>query len=249
MTDHRPVLWQYTFSNYNEKVRWTLDFKRIPHRRRSLLPGSPRALAFSRGTGTIPVLDLDGERIVDSTRIIETLERRFEERPLYPGDEAARSRALELEDYFDEHAGHDLRRVAFWDLRDVPGYLAAFTATGFGGVARAWMRASGSVAWAYASRRYGFNEADVDRSRRQVIVALDRLVDELRGRDHLVGSDFTVADLTAASLMYPLAWPDELQYSPPAPPRWEFAKSLADHPAVGWIRDTYRRYRGVSAEA
>jgi glutathione S-transferase len=249
MNDQPPVLWHYTFSNYNEKARWALDFKRIPHRRRSLLPGSPRALRFSAGDGTLPAVDMDGERIVDSTRIIEALDRRFAERPLYPADDRARSRALELEDYFDEHAGHDVRRVAFWDLRDEPGYLAAFTATGFGGMARTWMRASGSIAWAYASRRYGFNEADVDRSRRQVVVALDRLVEELGGGDHLVGDDFTVADLTAASLLYPLAWPDELQYSPPAPPRWEFGESLADHPSVGWIRETYRRYRGVSAEA
>ena len=34
-----PVLWQFKYSHYNEKARWALDFKRIPHRRRSLLPG------------------------------------------------------------------------------------------------------------------------------------------------------------------------------------------------------------------
>ena len=117
MTSSRPVLWQYTFSNYNEKVRWTLDHRRIPHERRNILPGSPRALWLS-ARGTIPLLDLDGKRIMDSTRIIEALERRYEERPLYPADPADRARALELEDFFDENAGHDVRRVAFWDTRD-----------------------------------------------------------------------------------------------------------------------------------
>lgn len=32
-------LLQFRHSPYNEKVRWALDLKRVPHRRRSLLPG------------------------------------------------------------------------------------------------------------------------------------------------------------------------------------------------------------------
>jgi len=52
------------------------------------------------------VLDLDGERIVDSTRIIPALERRWPDPSLYPADLCERERALALEDYFDEHAGH-----------------------------------------------------------------------------------------------------------------------------------------------
>jgi hypothetical protein len=35
-----PVLcWQFALSHYVEKVRWALDLKRVPHVRRSLLPG------------------------------------------------------------------------------------------------------------------------------------------------------------------------------------------------------------------
>src|SRR5919109_5395282 len=77
-----PVLWQYNFSNLNEKVRWALDYKGVAHVRRSLLPNGPRAMLFSL-RGTLPVLDLDGDRIVDSTRIIEALERRYPEPALY----------------------------------------------------------------------------------------------------------------------------------------------------------------------
>ena len=76
-----PVLWHYTFSNFNEQVRWTLDHKRIPHVRHAVLPGGPRALWHSRN-GTYPLLDLDGRRIMDSTRIIEALEERDPAPPL-----------------------------------------------------------------------------------------------------------------------------------------------------------------------
>src|SRR3982750_4998305 len=76
VSDGLPVLWQYSFSNYNEKARWALDFKGIRHRRRSVRPGSPRGLWMSRGDRTLPVLDLAGTQIMDSTRIIAALEER-----------------------------------------------------------------------------------------------------------------------------------------------------------------------------
>jgi hypothetical protein len=43
----------------------------------------PRAMFFSL-RGTLPVLDIEGERIVDSTHIVEALERRYPEPALYP---------------------------------------------------------------------------------------------------------------------------------------------------------------------
>jgi glutathione S-transferase len=244
--DGVPVLWQYNFSNFNEKARWALDFKQVPHERRSLLPGFPRAMAFSL-RGTLPVLDLGGERIMDSTRIIEALEHRFPERPLYPPDDAERRRALELEELFDERAGHDMRRVAFWELREDPGYMASYLATEQGTPVHTAIRAGIPVAWQFMKRRYDFSEDEFRRSREALVTALDRIEAERGGGEHLVGESFSVADLTAAALLFPLAWPDELQYDYPEPPRSEFRESVRDHPAVAWVRETYRRHRGRSA--
>ena len=78
---------------FNERVRWTLDYKRIPHRRRVL--GADYLIRAWRATGrgTLPILFLDGRAIGDSTHIIAALEERYPEPPLYPGDAAARQRA------------------------------------------------------------------------------------------------------------------------------------------------------------
>jgi hypothetical protein len=59
-----PVLWQLELSHYNEKVRWALDYKRVPHIRRSLLPGLHilKAKRLTGDTSTTPVLTLDGGR-------------------------------------------------------------------------------------------------------------------------------------------------------------------------------------------
>ncbi len=244
--DGLPVLWQYNFSNFNEKVRWALDFKGIPHVRRSLVPGFPRALLFSQ-RGTLPILDIEGRRVVDSTRILEALESRQPDPPLYPADPDERRRALELEDHFDEHVGHEGRRVFFYDLRDDPGYLSRFVTTGSGPLVRGFVRAVWPVAMRFAGRRYSFYEADVEEARGKLVAALDRIEAETRATGYLVGSSFSVADLTAAALLYPLAWPAEIQYQIAEPPSRPFFEEGTRHPGAEWIREMYRRHRGTSA--
>src|SRR5215467_1140223 len=117
-----PVLWQLEISHYNEKVRWALDYKRVRHIRRSLLPGAHmvKAKQLTGDTLTTPVLTVQGRSIGDSTRIIAEIEERWPQPPLYPADAEERSRALELEDYFDEELGPHIRRAAYSELLPRP---------------------------------------------------------------------------------------------------------------------------------
>jgi glutathione S-transferase len=106
-------LLQFPYSHYNEKARWALDLKHVPHARRNLLPG-PHMLPIKRLTGqtTVPVLRI-GERVVPgSARIIDELEQRYPEPPLYPADPALRKWALEIQACFDEEIGPRVRRCA-----------------------------------------------------------------------------------------------------------------------------------------
>jgi glutathione S-transferase len=246
-----PVLWQYSFSNFNEKARWALDHKGIRHRRRSVMPGTPLGLWMSRGDRTLPVVDLDGTRVMDSTAIIAALEERQPEPALYPSDPDKRRRALELEDFFDENAGHDMRRVGFCELRDQMDYGLEFMTTdqprAKAAVGRVALRASFPFVWRYLSKRYTFSEEAEERSRGTLVAALDRIEAERAGGDYLVGDGFTVADLTAAALLYPLVWPPEFQYELPDAPPSAFFDSLREHPACQWIAETWRRNRGSSA--
>jgi glutathione S-transferase len=91
-----------------------------------------------------------------------------------------------------------------------------------------------------------FNEEAAERSRATVVAALDRIESERGGGEFLGGDPFTVADIAAAALLYRLAWPPQYPYELPEPPS-EFLDSVLEHPAVGWIGDTYRRHRGRSA--
>src|SRR5436190_13085660 len=206
-----PLLWHLPISHFSEKVRWALDWKRVPHRRRVMPPGLHPfgGLLLTSGRGfTMPRLVLDGRRIGDSTAIISALEERFPSRSLYPADRAERARALELEDWFDENVGPYARQWGFNALLSEPEAVRAFAIK-----QTEWARvavppeAFAPIAKVFLAVRYSTaDESGVEEARRKLVEGLDRLEAELeRGSgEFLVGSGFTIADLTAAALLYPL---------------------------------------------
>jgi len=252
MTETKPVLWQLDISHYSEKVRWALDRKQVPHVRRSPLPGThiPIAFALTRGQSiTLPLLQLEGSAIADSTAIIAALEQRYPEPPLYPADPEQRRRALELEDFFDEELGPHARLLPFYELINEPAMFAEVASAAVPGPLGEAKGFIGAYARAYTSLRFGANSDEgAARAREKIVAALDRLDAELEtgGGEFLVGDSFSVADLTAASLFYPVVGPDEGPLPPeaPTPPAFErFREELRDRPGYRWVEETFRRHR------
>ena len=100
-----PLLWQLTISPYSEKVRWALADKGVAHERRAPAPGLHMAVALwltGGRTATLPVLELDGRAIGDSTAIIGALEERYPEPALLPPDPADRAAIRLLCARFDD---------------------------------------------------------------------------------------------------------------------------------------------------
>src|SRR6266699_3067565 len=221
-----PLLWHIPLSHFNEKVRWTLDYKRIAHRRQVL--GADYLIRAWRATGrgTLPILFLDGRAIGDSTHIIAALEERYPEPPLYPGDAAALHRAL---------AGRLFRRAAR------PGAArghrhAALPARSGPRVARA----------DDGHARQGLPDAAAAGADLPGVLPLppqDQRLEargrsrhrERRARPNRAGAAgprvsrrrcVTVADLTAAAML----------------------GALLQHPATQWAAGVYRLHRGRSAE-
>jgi glutathione S-transferase len=248
----RPALWHIPFSHYSEKARWALDYKGIAHRRRVL--GSDYLIQLWRATGQgkLPVLWLDGRAIADSTRIIAALEEQYPEPPLYPRDSAARQRALALEDDLDETLGPALRAAIVTPLfRHDPDIALRVLTTGMGSKAYPGLRRVLRVFPWYYRLRYKISESDLERDRATVAVTLDRIEQERQGRAYLVGEGFSVADLTAASLVGPVLQPPELQYRLQVElPAYleDYRTLLLRHPAVQWAAGIYRLHRGHSAE-
>ena len=247
-----PVLWHLKVSHYNEKARWALDYKRVPHVRRAAVPGRHQAIAAElTGGRTFPVLVLDGEAIGDSTRIIEALERRYPEPPLHPSDPVARHRALELEDFFDEELGPHSRLLALHHmLPDASLLLGAFVPD-LDGVRLLIARAAFPRVRRRVISDFGIDERSVALAFEKLREAGERFRAELQPSGYLVGDGFTVADLTLASLLAPLVAPVGFPYPQPqrghpllAPVR----DALSEQGLTGWTREIYRRHRSPSAE-
>ena len=251
----KPVLWHIPVSHYSEKARWALAHKGVEHERRAPLPGAHMAVAMwlTRGQEkTFPVLSLDGRNVGDSTAIIEALERRWPDPPLYPEDPAERRRALQLEEYFDEELGPQVRLLGWHELRKDQEAMGEVTRTmvpgpmrklpGWEGVARGF-----GTAFTQVRYRVAADEA-AEAARRDVLAGFDRLEAELEssGGEYLAGERFSVADLTAAALLYPIVNPPEgPQVLPSNQPAGfaEFVDSVSDRPGYTWVAETYRRHR------
>lgn len=252
MAQTEPTLWQLEISHYSEKARWALAHKGVKHRRRSPLPGSHMlaALTLTRGReSTFPILQLDGHTVGDSSAIIAALEQRYPDRPLYPTDPEQRRRALELEEFFDEELGPYARLLPFHELVNEPAIFAEVAASV---VPAPLGKAKGMVglyARTYTSLRFGVKDAAAAATAREKIVAaMDRLDAELaaNGGEYLVGESFSVADLTAASLFYPVVGPEGGPLPPdsPTPPAFErFRDSLRDRPGFAWVEEMFGRHR------
>ncbi len=250
MSDSLPTLWQINVSHFSEKARWALAWKNVEHRRRAPAPGAHMAVALwlTRGSHyTFPILSIDGRQIGDSTAIIAALEERHPDPPLYPSDPAERRRALELEDFFDEELGPHIRRVAWYEYGNDPERFAALMEETAPAPLARFGRPTAAYARLYTSLRFGARSAEgAELARAKVLTALDRLEAELGDGEYLVGDDFSVADLTAASLFYPLAQPEEGPISPDQPSAKgfeRFREPLEERHGIKWVREMFRRHR------
>ena len=247
-----PLLWHIPLSHFNEKVRWTLDYKRIAHHRQVLGPDYLIRAWRATGRGTLPILFLDGRAIGDSTDIIAALEDRYPDPPLYPSDAAARDRALALEDCFDEQLGPALRAAFITPLfRHDPDIALRVLTTGMPDKAYQNLLPLVRFFPTFYRFRHKISDKKLEADRATVNTMLERIEQERQGRAYLVGDVFTVADLTAAAMLSPVLQPPEIQYPlrVDLPPYLrDYRAKLLEHPAAHWAADIYQRHRGRSAE-
>jgi glutathione S-transferase len=247
------VLWHIELSHYNEKVRWALDYKGIPHQRRVPMPGlhGARAMMLTRGAQRrLPVLNLEGRRIGDSTAIIAALEDYRPEPPLYPEDPADRARALELEEYFDEQLAPAVRRFVWHHTLPDTDAVAASLFTKPSQTRERLLRATAPLASRLVRADYSVNDETAAQAQGEIVAAMDRLEAELGPSGYLVGERFSVADLSAASLFTPLLAPPERPYVPATvvPVVGQLRDELGARPGGEWVYEMYARHRSASAE-
>lgn len=246
-------LWQFRASPYNEKIRWALDFKRIEHRRRSVLPGLHIGPIKSRtGQAATPILQLDGKWLSGSSAIAAALDARFPDPPLFPADPASRAAVLEIEKRFDDDFGPRMRRATFGQLLPTPRYLARVFAAGRSSLTQAAYGMLIPLASSAIRKGNGITGPEsIADGERAIDEAFAFVSQRLNGRPYLVGDRFTLADLTAAAFVAMvcdfLGTPMEKPKPVPASIA-SWSARWAVKPAALWARGIYKQHRLVAKD-
>lgn len=241
------VLYQFARSHFNEKARWALDYKGIVHERRNLLPGL-HAFKMKRlsGLSLTPVLTYNRTVIAGSSQIAGFLDDLLPDaRRLIPVDNAAE--ALGLVENLDEMLGPAVRTTVFSTIIDDLDYIGRIFGDDRGPLMQSTYRLLLRVFKKSLRRATGLNNPSrVATAKEESVRMMDLLGARLGPEGYLVGDRFSIADLTAAALLAPLANPDhaDMRFPEPRPEAVEqLHAEMAQHPMINWVREIYRLYR------
>ncbi len=233
-------------SHYNEKARWALDWKQVPHTRRATVPGV-HAVVASRlaGSSTFPILQIGDSVFSDSTDIVAALDERWPARPLLPADPTERQRALELEEQFDSVLAPAIRSLVYQHLLIDPALSAKFLAVGGGRGRELALRLVQPVMASKMRQLFRVPPVGDQQPLETVISEVEKLGQLTEGKTFLVGDSFTVADLSAAAFLAPLVCLDALPIALPTPPKslQLISETVAAMPGGQWAASTYRAFR------
>lgn len=246
------TLHQFLYSHYNEKVRWALAYKGIPHRRQTYLPGPhARAIRKLSGQTQTPVCESDNTVVAGSAAIIEHLEVVAPKPALYPQDPVLKSEALQWQQRADETLGPATRTVLFAELIEEPDYLCGIFSAEAGSFKRTLYRRIFPLAKALMAKGNGLSTKDkIVRATEVATNFMDEIAATTEDRPYLVGDQFSVADLTCAALIAPLCTPlcDDMTRPTPIPPRIQaFVQRWSRHQACVWTEDIFTKHRPPAA--
>ena len=107
-------LFQSQTSMFCEKVRIVLALKKVPYEVVDVKKDDRKSLIEFSGQRKVPVMDYDGQCVIDSTFISALLEQKYSQSSIYPSGTSDKGLCLMLEDWSDEvliHAIHLMRRA------------------------------------------------------------------------------------------------------------------------------------------
>lgn len=249
-TDLPFTLYTIAMSHFSEKIRWLLDVEGFPYREVALTPVfhvRPALLMGRRGRTTVPVLREGRHAVQDSTRIIEWLSQQRGQRGLQTLPPEHRAEIMALEDSFDRIGDSVVRYLYQRGFEHREFILSLWTRFATPAQSR-FLRATYPLIREVFKVKLWIYPSAARRAEQRLDEALRLLEAQLAdGRTHLVGNRLTVADITAAALLAPLACPPEhAVYGAPS-----YIEKMAlggstwqDRPGLVWVRKLYAQHRG-----
>ena len=239
------TLYLFRFSHYCEKAAWACDLSSLEIEKKYMYPGlhagSIRKLSDQT---SVPVLQASGTVITGSADIIEWLEQNDAKLNLYPSDPELSKEALAVQSRFDS-LGAALRGALFTVLLEEPA-AAAQLFTGGSKTAAVLYPIFMGMAGGMLKKRITENRSEIEQGVAEAHRALADLSDRLSGRKYLVGDAFSVADLCAASMLFPLCFPDQAGHTIPEklrPAMQLWFDQWSSYAVIDWVKRIYREHR------
>ena len=215
-------------SPWSERLRWALEWKRVPYARRAYQPlAGEEELRRTTGISTVPVLLADGEVVGDSDAALEWLEAHHPSPALLPADGRLRAqmRAWEIAATETLAPAGRLVMIGRWKARDMQPLADHFAA------------------------KYRWSPAEEARMERLLGALVADLARAVTSSPYLVGDGFTRADLTVASMLAGLVGiPGDELVALDESMRAMFGvleeKDPVRGPLRAWRDGLYRRHRG-----
>lgn len=239
-------LLQFRYSPYNEKARWALDLKRLPHRRTDLMPGPHmgKVRRISGQTAT-PVLVIDGRATAGSAAILRELDRLQPSPPLF----TQMPEVVAVEEMFDNDLGPRISRKVLALLLEDRGYFCRVFAEGQNSINRIAYRMMRPLAQGMVRRGNGITgQMAIDDGESALQEGLAFVAERSRATGYLAGYSLTAADIAAASILAMAVDPPNSTMTKPRPMPASTANWIASiqaHPGALWVRAIYARHRSV----
>ena len=194
-------LYRFAYSTNVERVTLALEHKGIEYESVWVDPADRSEVVRVSGQELVPVVEIDGEMVADSTRIVRRLEEIQPDPALYPADSARRAELHTFEDWFN----------LVW--KGPPNAITA------------------------EMGKPDPDQAAIEGWSAEMRDALNRFDALLDGRDHLMGDDFSAADLCAYPFLRYALHGRETDENDPFHAVLVQHQNLGPHPRIAdWIR-------------
>ena len=234
-TPHAVTLYEFSLSHYNEKARWALDYKGIEYESHLLLPGFHfRTIKKLSGQTGTPVVVVDGDVVSGSAKIVARVDELASDHVLIPSQPDARKKAEEWVRWLDDEVGPPVRLALFDALLVDRSFASTFFSGNLPKSRQTFYRWTFPLVAPVIKKQLNVNPEAATKAREFAGGALTRVASAARETGYLVGDNFTVADLTACALFFPLFYPEQVRGHVPD----------REHPVFkGWL-DRWRDHEG-----
>ena len=198
-------------SHYCEKVRWALDYLKLPYVEEAHMPPFYKFATTKAGGGTVPVLITEDGNFTDSTDILKYLDSIVsDDEKLYLTGSQQRQQVEELEALFDEKLGPAVRSWAYFYIIDNSKIIQPKWTQNVPSLEKFLFPVIFPAMRSLVIKKYEVNAESATQYYQQienVFVKVNELLAD--GRKYLVGDKISAADISFASLAAPILQPPQ----------------------------------------